>query len=585
MRKLLYILILLIAVLVLLFYIKSDYTTANPTIYYNAVILTLDEITPKADAMYVSEGKILSIGTLKDLENDTPEDVVKVNLNGETVMPGFIDPHTHFALSMYMSSMYDLSGFTHPDNDSVWSYFEEVVESTDSGEWIICKGMDPILVKDLILPTKPYLDSIAPDNPVIIFSQSLHSYWADSKAFEKAGISERKPDPSTHSYYERDAEGQFTGLIVEQEAFLPFIEKINEEVITADVLSQSSIKVMREYARNGNTTIVSAGLTINDSKPLILTRHLSAEKPSFLGGLLEKIGRLPKREPLPRHFIYMRYDKTEYLPDSKGGQDDFYDIIGVKHWYDGSPYIGSMYMIEPYLESQLTMDLDIPVHSRGKALIRYEDLKDFIRTYHNSGWQIAIHTQGDAAINEVVSAFSELESELDYSTSRHRLEHCLMLPISTLDEMKQLNISPSFHINHLYYYGEALRDDMLGEERADKILPLQSTLNQDLILTLHADQPMFESRPFRLIQTAVERKTKEGRIINVDEKIELLDAIKALTIHAAWQINMEDKIGSLEVGKYADFIVIDRNPFEIPIENLEDVRIIATYVNGNKVNN
>lgn len=585
MRKLLYILILLIAVLVLLFYIKSDYTTANPTIYYNAVILTLDEITPKADAMYVSEGKILSIGTLKDLENDTPEDVVKVNLNGETVMPGFIDPHTHFALSMYMSSMYDLSGFTHPDNDSVWSYFEEVVESTDSGEWIICKGMDPILVKDLILPTKPYLDSIAPDNPVIIFSQSLHSYWADSKAFEKAGISERKPDPSTHSYYERDAEGHFTGLIVEQEAFLPFIEKINEEVITADVLSQSSIKVMREYARNGNTTIVSAGLTINDSKPLILTRHLSAEKPSFLGGLLEKIGRLPKREPLPRHFIYMRYDKTEYLPDSKGGQDDFYDIIGVKHWYDGSPYIGSMYMIEPYLESQLTMDLDIPVHSRGKALIRYEDLKDFIRTYHNSGWQIAIHTQGDAAINEVVSAFSELESELDYSTSRHRLEHCLMLPISTLDEMKQLNISPSFHINHLYYYGEALRDDMLGEERADKILPLQSTLNQDLILTLHADQPMFESRPFRLIQTAVERKTKEGRIINVDEKIELLDAIKALTIHAAWQINMEDKIGSLEVGKYADFIVIDRNPFEIPIENLEDVRIIATYVNGNKVNN
>jgi hypothetical protein len=158
-----------------------------------------------------------------------------------------------------------------------------------------------------------------------------------------------------------------------------------------------------------------------------------------------------------------------------------------------------------------------------------------------------------------------------------------MLPLNSLDQMQKLNITPSFHINHLYYYGEALQDHILGEERADKILPLQSTVNKGLTLTLHADQPMFESHPFRLIQTAVERKTKEGEFINVDEKIELSEAIKALTIHAAWQINMEDKIGSLEVGKYADFIMLDRNPFRTPMDQLEKIKINATYINGNKV--
>jgi len=340
---------------------------------------------------------------------------------------------------------------------------------------------------------------------------------------------------------------------------------------------------MRAYAKNGNTTIVSTGLTIDDGKPLILTKHLSDRSPSLLSGSLAHLGQLPPREPLSRHFIYMRYDRAHLLPESRL-DNDFYDIIGIKHWYDGSPYIGSMYMADPYLATELTTDkLSIPHGSKGEALIDQASLRAFISTYHEQGWQIAIHTQGDAAIQEVIEAYHDLDTDLDFSQSRHRLEHCLMLPISQLDVMKSLNLTPSFHINHLYYYGDALDSAMLGSERTQKIFPLRSAVDRDITITLHADQPMFESLPFRLIQTAVQRKSRDGNVIGKSEQVDLLQAIKSLTINAAWQINMENKIGSLEAGKYADFIILDRDPFDTPIDSLHQIQCTDIYINGNQV--
>ena len=149
--------------------------------------------------------------------------------------------------------------------------------------------------------------------------------------------------------------------------------------------------------------------------------------------------------------------------------------------------------------------------------------------------------------------------------------------------MKSLGITPSFHINHLYYYGEALRADILGATRTEALLPIHSTEEKGIPFTLHADQPMFESDPFRLIQTAVERKTTAGVEIGSDEKIALYTAIRSLTLDAAWQIGMEAHIGSLETGKYADFIVLDRDPFATPLEELQDIDCVQVFVAGNMV--
>jgi predicted amidohydrolase YtcJ len=562
----------------------QDFDKANPTIYTNAHIITINEELPIAEAMFVKDGIIEAIGTKKEIEQLKSNEVELVDLKGATIMPGFVDSHTHFALSMFLSNMHDLSGFKHQSNKEVWDFFEKAVKNTEKGEWITCKGVDPILVNDLVTPSIQYLDKIAPDNPVIIFSQSLHSYWANSKAFERAGISKETPNPSQSSYYQKDSSGELTGLIVEQVAFKPIIEIVKEEFLTAKLLSNLAKKVMADYAKNGNTTIVSTGLTINDEKPLILLKHLSDKKPTLLGSALEKVGMLPKRIAAPRHFMYMRHDMVKLLPKKRGKQNDFYDIIGIKHWYDGSPYIGTMYLDSAYLDSELTNErLHIPKESKGKRLIKKAAFKSFIKEYHTKGWQLAIHAQGDASIKEILTVFEEVDKEIDLNSLKHRLEHCLLLPESELDRIKKLNITPSFHINHLYYYGDVLKKDLLGEERTEKILPLLATQNKELKFSLHADQPMFESKPFRLIQTAVERKTKSGDTIGQEQKIELIEAIKAMTIYAAWQINMDTKIGSLEKGKYADFIILDSNPFEVETQQLENIKCLKTFVNGNPV--
>lgn len=585
MKKIIYLslAVLLIVLISSYFYLQKDFKPTPPTLYLNGHFITLNEAQAEAEAMLVQDGRIQAIGTAKELKVLKKADIQEVDLKGATVMPGFIDPHTHFFLSMLLADMHDLSGFKHASNREVWQYFEEIVQQTAAGEWIICKGIDPLLVQDLVSPSLSYLDSIAPQNPVLMLSQSLHNYWANSLTFEKAGINATTPNPSEHSYYERTTEGKLTGLIVEQEAIEPILGLMEKEVLTAEVLNRAATQVMADYAKYGNTSIVSTGLTINDDKPLILLKHLSDKTSTVMGNLLETLGFLPKRQAYPRHFIYMRHDRTHLLPESPA-VNDFYNIIGVKHWMDGSPYIGTMYLESPYLSSELSQnELHIPEGHRGEALIEKNELERFINDFHTKGWQIAIHAQGDTANRAVINAFEKVNKTAPIRDARHRLEHCLLLPVAEMERLKRLQLTPSFHINHLYYYGDALKKDILGEERTAKILPVAAAQRQSIKYSLHADQPMFPSRPFRLIQTAIERKTKSGDTIGEDQKITLLEAIQAMTIHAAWQINMEDKIGSLEVGKDADFIVLDKNPFEIPTERLEDIRCLQTFVHGNLV--
>ncbi|MGB1242206.1 MAG: amidohydrolase [Chitinophagales bacterium] len=574
--------IILIFLFIAYQYILQDFTPNKSTIYTNAKIITVNKKNPVAEAMFIHEGKIEAIGSNQEITSLQKKGIEVVDLQRQTVMPGFIDPHTHPALSALLSEMVDLSGFKHKSNQEVWDYLQEVVANTKEGEWIVCKGIDPILVEDLKVPNIQYLDKIAPNNPVVLLAQSLHSYWANTAVFEKVGIDKQTPNPSKLSYYDKDANGNLTGLIVEQVAFKPFLETMKEEVFTVPKLTAAIGNTMKDYALQGNTTVVSTGLTINDEKSLMLFEHLSSKTSNFMGMLLEKLGFLPTRTPLPRHFIYLRHDFP--VLKKSASKDDFYNIIGIKHWYDGSPYIGTMYLNEPYQTSDLTQnELHIPEGHKGKALIEKAELTEFIEEYHNKGWQIAVHTQGDAAIEEVLEVFEEVNQKVDISQGRHRLEHCLLLPESNIDQLKTLNITPSFHINHLYYYGDALKESMLGAERAEKILPIRNVQDKGIVYSLHADQPMFASRPFRLMQTAIERKTQRGNILGEKEAIERMDALKALTIDAAWQIHREDKIGSLEVGKYADFIIVDKNPFEVPVSELETIEVLKTYINGNEV--
>ncbi len=565
------------------FYVINDFKKAESTLYKNANIITLEDEKPSAEAMIVADGKIIAIGRDDALLKLKKQYTKIVDLKGKTVLPGFIDSHSHVALSAFLEPMVDLSGFRHKTPEDVWRYLGKSVKKKKKGAWLVGKGIDPVLVEGLKAPSLSFLDSIAPDNPVVLISQSLHSYWVNSKTLGIVGIDKNTPNPSKSSYYERDSLGNLTGFIAEQAAFKPVLEVLQKEVFTPKALTKATNNVFKNYAKNGNTTVVSTGITINNAKPLRLYQHLSAEKPTFLNQFLAKIGMLPEREANPRHFIYIRRDKDFLLPKKKS-VNDFYNIIGVKMWYDGSPYTGSMYLKEPYLVSDLTQNgLHIPNGSRGKALIPKDSLVKYIENYTSKGWQIAVHAQGDAATEEVVEAFSEANKHTDITQFRDRLEHCILLQESSFNDIGKLNLVPNFHINHLYYYGKALKNDIIGTARAETILPVGEAQKRGLKYAMHADKPMFESRPFRLIQTALERMTKEGDTLGLNQQITVLQGLKAMTYNAAWQIFMEDKLGSLAKGKYADFIVVDKNPLTIATRELQHIKVLSTYVNGNKI--
>ncbi len=580
MKKLIYSLIVIIGVLIISIALEPGFTPKGSLYIYNGPIHTMEDNQPEVNAVFVNKGKIVAVGTDPELRTLLTETTQILDLKGAALLPGFIDPHTHPVVSSFLNGMIDLSGFKHKNQEEIWSYLESKIKNYTPGKWILCKGLDLVLVDDLEPPHISYLDSIAPKSPLLIASLSMHSFWGNTLAFQNAGITNETPNPTESSFYGRDSSRKLNGYISEQLAFQPFKEAVIQSLGTK-ILKEKFVTVLDEYAAHGNTSITSMGITTNDPNVIRLYQHLSSESSSFISRILQKFGQLPERKPTIRNFVFVRDDADHLLPKSSNNGDDFFKITGVKFWMDGSPYTGSMFLNAPFKLSEVNQKkIHVPEGYSGKALLNYSELSQRIQDYEINGWQVAVHTQGDQAIEKTLNVF---ESANISNNSRHRLEHCLLPDTNSLERMANLGVLPSFHINHLWYYGEALENHIIGKKRTEQILPLKKAENASLKYSLHADQPMFKSKPLSLLHTAVNRRTRDGRIINTKNKISVMSGLKALTINAAWQIKMEDKIGSIAPGKYADFVIIDQNPLTIDSTKIKDIQVLQTIVNGNTI--
>jgi predicted amidohydrolase YtcJ len=569
-------------VLILCLILSScDKSEDKSILFHGGDILTMSENMSKMpEAVFVKNGKILSVGSKESVFQLKTVDTQVIDLEGKALLPGFIDVHSHPDLTAYLNSFLDLSGFANKTPEEVWSKLEAAAKKAEKGEWILAKGFDPILINGLKAPTLGYLDSIAPDNPVFIVAQSLHSAWVNTALFKEMGITANTPDPAPGSYYEKDENGKLTGFIAEIEAIKP----MSQVIIKIIDIKKDVVEVLDDYTRNGITTISTLGLMGEDGKSLLMYEHLSTNHQSLKLKALEFAGLLPKKKPTVRHFVYLLDHAQDQLPETVENGDDFFKILGVKLWYDGSPYTGSMYLKEPYIESDLMQkSLKIPYNNSGKSIISPTELYSKVKKIHESGWQIAVHSQGDKASEEVMTAFQKAMAKSPERDHRHRLEHLLLFSTPQLNIVKKLDMTLSFHINHLYYYGKALREDIIGKERAELILPVNSAKNAGLIFSLHADFPMYPIEPFSLMQTAVTRRNKEDELIGHHEAISKMEALKSLTIYSAWQLHMEDKIGSIEKGKYADLVILDKNPLKVSSNNFRNISVVKTFINGNEI--
>lgn len=539
----------------------------DSTIYINGNILTMCDQYPVVSSILIENEQIKAVGDSSiTLSMKKPHTKI-IDLCGKTMLPGFIDPHSHPDLAAFMYNFIDLSGYRFSKNNEIWDCLSSSIKKYKKNEWIIGKGLDPFLVTDLIIPTIEELDRIAPNNPLVLISHTMHTYWVNSAAFKKSGITKYTPNPTNLSYYDRDSDGNLTGLIVEHDAFEPIRKQVVKQFSSIDFIENTD-QIMKHYLKNGITTIATAGLDIHNKYLLQIYKYFASPDKNIVFQLLEFFRIIPtKKKAYPRHFVYLdSRSNIENVPISDP-VDNYFDIIGIKLWYDGSPYAGTMITQThpPISQSHLKQHNDA-----------YDKVYNNIKKYHDK-CQLLIHVQGDQAIRKTLDIFEQIMPS--GSKYHHRLEHCLMLEPKLVTMMKKLNVTPSFHINHIYYYAEAL-EQLLGFNTSHNVLPIR-TISKSIPFSLHADYPMFDCSPLSLVATAVNRTSQKGTIINRTESISVTEALKSVTIMAAWHLNMEKKIGSIEPGKLADLIIVDQNPLIVnDIPELRKINIISTIING-----
>ena len=522
-------------------------------------IITMDLSDSIVTSVAIKDGVILAVGT--DLQSMQGPDTATHSFLDCTVFPGFIEPHTHPDLCAQMYSWVDISGFSHQTSVEVMNALRKSISKVPKGEWIFAFGYDPVIFPDLTGLTRDQLDQIAPENPVAVMTQSMHTLFVNSLAFSEAGIDESSEPARFGGEYVRDQTGRLTGKIEESPAMRPFLRFFDDSVKTR---SNNLSKQYDRYRSVGITTIGSAGLFFRDEETVALYQNET------------KADRLRIRNA-----VYLRHMDIDNHNLPKFSSNNMFGMSGVKLWYDGSPYTGTMLLDQPYLNSELTTEgLGIATNSTGRANWELDDFYQLVNGLHGRGVQILVHAQGDRATREVLDTFERVLKNSPNKVHRHRIEHSALMEKDEISRAADLGISISFHMNHIKYYGQRLRDEIIGYERSQYLMPARTAQEAGIRISLHADSPMFPPNPLDLVQTAVTRMAVTGEVINEPEKLDLKDALRAVTIDAAWQLGIDDQIGSLEIGKLADFTILGQDPFHVNPNQLNAIPIIDTWLSG-----
>ena len=521
-------------------------------------IITMNESMPEAEAIAVRHRKILAVGSREDVEGRCGHRTKRVELGSNVMYPGFVEPHMHIWSTALIYRWLDCSPFDNRTVDDVISKIEKGVEDARPGEWVTGKLYDPSLFPGNPDLTIKELDPIAPDNPVSILNASMHFAYVNSKALELVGYTDTTPDPPGGTIY-RDGRGRPTGVLGEISAIAPCLKKMPKLKIAAGLLENISA-ITRDAARVGVTCMREA-----------LTGSFLGEKEILLLKFMKDTGRLQTRISVAVSDNGADiWEKSRHVAPGRG--DDLLRISAWKLVADGSNQGRSGYLKEPYLNTDARGMLDVTEDYLTKRMSWCEE----------NGWQLMVHANGDAAVEIVTSAYHSVLKKAGPKGLRHRIEHCSLVPDDDLfAKMAEVGVSPSFLINHVYYWGKALKDDLIGEERAAYLDRVASALSHGLKITFHSDYNVSPINPLHCVQVAVTRKMWDGGdVLNPEQRIGVYDALKAMTVNAAWQLKMEGVVGSLEPGKYADMVILERDPQKVEPDEIDSIKVIETWMNG-----
>ncbi len=523
-------------------------------------IVTNDPTAPSAEAMAISGGRIIGIGSQSEVDGlvDASTSVLKP---GGFILPGLIDPHMHIWTSLLTYPDVDVSHDACPTVDDVVAVIKGAVGKAPKGEPVCFKAFDPSLYPGEPVLTRTTLDQVAPDNPVLVWNASGHFMYVNSLMFQAAGITDQTPDPPGGTFERID--GKLTGVVGEPPAEQLILKGLPKPSMT-DVAMYIR-QILTACAAQGVTSVREAATgALAGPKELALLHQLNGQSRFPVRVSTAQFADLPGLTPVQVAAAWKSAGVTPFSGDEML-RADAWKIVS-----DGSNQGRSGYFLQPYLGED----------NGGKADYTPEGLREAMKAGLDDGWQIMVHTNGDAAVQFALEAYEELLPAYGATDLRHRLEHCSFTTDDQLTRIAAAGLSPSFLMNHVYYWGAAFRDTILGPTRAGRLDRVASAYKAGLRPSLHSDYNVTQVQPLLSARTAVLRTTKaDGQVLNASECATPEQALAAITTHAAWQIHADDR-GVLDVGKAADFGVADGNPWGADPSSWADIAFQATYIGG-----
>jgi len=550
-------LVLLIAICAPLV-VKGD-VSGDTTAYLNGDIVTLNNAQPSPEAVAVRDGKILAIGNRADVAAVAGKAAKTIDLEGRALLPGFIDSHGHFSMSVKYIEFENLAG---PPVGPVANIadIEKILRqrkaSTPKGEWIMGRGYDEAYLEEGRHPNRFDLDKVSKENPIALIHVSGHFMSCNTRCLEIAGIDTNTVAPEGGVIRRVDDSGEPNGVLEEQAMYklLPYLP-IHDVGKFLDLIAPAQ----NYYASFGITTLQDGFSTKSDLELF--------DRASEQGLLKLDLIAYPSYKLLPLL-------EGEYSPSME--YSGHWRVGGVKLSLDGSPQGKTAYLGKPYHIVPQGQDGNY----RGYPILSQDEVDRYMDKFYRNGWQTLVHANGDAAAQQMIDAVARATEKYGTGDRRTTMIHAQAVRLDQLDKMKEMEIIPSFFVSHTYFWGDWHRDSVLGLERAARISPVKSALDRNMIYTLHNDAPIVPPDMLRLVWTAVNRVTRSGKVLGPEQRISVLDALKGVTIHAAYQ-NFEDDIkGTIEPGKLADLVILSKNPLVVDPMTIKDIKVLATIKEG-----
>ncbi|MBK7276975.1 MAG: amidohydrolase [Rubrivivax sp.] len=536
---------------------------AAATVFTGGTVLTVDRRFSQAEAIAIRGNRIVAVGSDAAVRAAAGAQAQVVDLRGRVMLPGFVEPHAHVVAGALVDSLMDHVGMTRFATTAlVLEHLKTKARTTPPGQWIMGRNFDPSLQAGPASIGFAELDAVSKEHPVFVLNASGHLAYANRRAFAAAGIPDDVANPQGAEFV-RDASGRLSGVMKNNLAFGKLLFA-NPAVKNADPV-KALIGLLGKWGRVGLTTASELALGSLSQSPADWQVMMAAAQS---GQLKARIRAYP--------FYTLGADAWDQAGVKPDDGNALARIVGYKLVADGSNQGFTGLQREPYLNSD----------DRGLAYMSIEDLKAQAVDRARKGWQLAIHGNGDAAIDNVLTALQAVsDAGVDMSRLRARIEHCSMLHDEQIAKMKSLKVSASFLVGHVHFWGVALRDKVFGSQRVQRLVRARSVEQAGIGYSLHSDFMVTDPNPLHMIQMAVTRRTWQEPqfVLAPGERVSVESAIRAVTAEAAWQLRSEHEIGSLEAGKLADFVILDQDPRRVDPERIKDIAVIETWMDGQQV--